>query len=394
MANSDYYIQDNSDIEDKKLEAAKGLYRSGNFSGALKLYLDMINTDYSYKLNYEIGRCYYKLNKYEQSLEYFLNSLRLESYKNPSYSFVGNIYFKKGDLEKAIENWSMAFAFKPDDEAVCLNLATSYFTKNMKFHSVFFYQKYLKYAKDKTTTSYLEIKKSLSEFDRLGNEFYQKALRAVQNQDNETAIKALECALSYIPTNFDVNFLLAKIFIEEKKYMQSLAYMKQTLCIDRKSLDVLQKLSYVMTSLGDFTGAYCCFKRILPLVINNQKEYLDVMKTIKHMEESFDNFSFQAHKEWGDRYYEDNNYVLALLEYENCLIINPAMAQELDNRVEILKMFLNPEERIIRLCLEKGGVFHSTGDYKKSNKYFTRVMELSSEDSYDYKIAKSRLVNV
>ena len=43
MAVSDYYVQDNSDIEEKKLEAAKGLYQMGNYSGALKLYLDMVN---------------------------------------------------------------------------------------------------------------------------------------------------------------------------------------------------------------------------------------------------------------------------------------------------------------------------------------------------------------
>ena len=42
MANSDYYIEDNTDIEDKKLEAAKGLYQSGNYKGALKLYLDLL----------------------------------------------------------------------------------------------------------------------------------------------------------------------------------------------------------------------------------------------------------------------------------------------------------------------------------------------------------------
>ena len=74
MANSDFYIQDNSDIGDKKLEAAKGLYLIGNYSGALKLYLDMVNTDYSSKLNYEIGRCYYKLNK-EYKFQSYLNRL-------------------------------------------------------------------------------------------------------------------------------------------------------------------------------------------------------------------------------------------------------------------------------------------------------------------------------
>ena len=56
-----------SNIEEQKLEAAKGMYQTGNYAGALKLYLDMVNTSYSYKLYYEIGRCYYKLNDLENS---------------------------------------------------------------------------------------------------------------------------------------------------------------------------------------------------------------------------------------------------------------------------------------------------------------------------------------
>ena len=103
MANSDYYIQDTSNIEEKKLGAAKGLYQSGNYSGALKLYLDMINTSYSYKLYYEIGRCYYKLEDYTNAEKYFLHSVDLERVKNPSYSLLGNIYSKKQDVSTLID---------------------------------------------------------------------------------------------------------------------------------------------------------------------------------------------------------------------------------------------------------------------------------------------------
>ena len=394
MVNSDYYIQDNSDIEDKKLEAAKGLYQSGNYQGALKLYLDMVNTSYSHRLNYELGRCYYKMNDLDNALNYFLISVNLDSYKNPSYSFIGNIYYKKENINKAIEYWSTAFAYKPDDEVICLNLATSYFSKNMKFHSVYFYQKYLIYAKDKKSNYYLEIKKSMDEFKRLATESYQKAQLAIANKDNKTAIHALEYAINYLPTSFDINFSLAKLYMEEQQYMQALVYMKQALCIDKKSLDVLQKLSTIMLNLGDFTGAYCCFKRILPLVINNQKEYLEIIKTIKQLEETFDKYSYNGHKEWADRYYEDNNYSLALIEYENCMIFNPELSIELDKRYELIKMFLNPEERIIRLCMEKGDTYYSSGDHKMANKYFARILALSSEDSYDYKVAKSRMTNV
>ena len=112
MTKSDYYILDNSDIEDKKLEAARGLYQNGNYDSALKLYLDMINTSYSYQLHYEVGSCYYKLNDFDNAEKYFISSIQLETYKNPSYLYLGNIYFKKQNIEKAIENWITSYSFK------------------------------------------------------------------------------------------------------------------------------------------------------------------------------------------------------------------------------------------------------------------------------------------
>ncbi len=394
MASSDYYIEDNSEIEEKKLEAAKSLYQTGNYSGALKLYLDMVNTSYSYKLYYEIGRCYYKLNDYENAELHFARSVALEGYKNPSYIFLGNIFYKKQDLSNAIENWCTAFSYKPDDDSVCLNLATSYFSKDMKFQSIFFYEKYLKYAKDKNANYYLEIKKSIEDFARIGNEFYQKALKASAMGDNKTAIQALEYAVRNSPANFDINMLLGKLYFQEKQYMQSMIYLKQAYCVDPKSLDVLERLSSVMLTIGDFTGAYCCLKRILPLVINNQKEYLEIIRNLKQLEDSFDDLSYQAHEELGDAYFSDNNYHFALFEYENCLIINGLIADKLDKKLQKIRSFLNPEERIIKVCFEKGLTFHSTGDFRKANKYFSKIMTLADENSSDYKYARARYTNV
>ena len=394
MATSDYYIQDNSDIEEKKLEAAKGLYQSGNYAGALKLYLDMVNTSISFKLYYEIGRCYYKLADYDNALTYFTRSIGLESHKNPSYVFLGNIYYKQQEYSAAIENWILAYSFKPDDEAVCLNLATSYFSKDMKFQSVIYYEKYLKYAKDKTSNYYSEIKKSIVDFVKIGQDFYQKALKAVAAKDNQTAIQALEFAIKNNPTNFDMNFLLGRLYYEEKSYMQALIYLKQAYCLDPKSLDVLEKLSTVMLTLGDFTSAYCCLKRILPLIINNQKEYLEIIRSLKQLEESFDSYSSKSHIQWGDSYYKSNHYYFALFEYENAIIINSREADVLEGKIQMLRSFLNPEERIIKTCFEKGLTFHSTGDFRQANKYFSKIMTLADESSADYKYAKARMVHV
>lgn len=394
MVSSDYYIQDNSNIEEKTLDAAKGLYKEGKFAEALKLYQGMLNTSISYKLYYEIGRCYYKLNDLLPAEEYFKKSVSLENFKNPSYLYLGNLYYKRNDTKNAIENWASAFAYKPDDEAVCLNLATTYFSKGMNFQSVFYYEKYLKYAKDKKSQSYNSIKSSFDKYYEIGNDFLQKARRAIANKNNKSAIEFLTFAVKNIPISFDTNSLLGQIYLEENDFMHSLIYLKRALALDSHSLDVLQKLASVYINLGDYTAAYCTMRRLLPLVLHNQVEYLNTLKLIKSLDESFDEYSYSGHKDWAVKYDNENNYHMALIEYENCIIIKESLKDELQERIERLKTFINPEERIVKICLEKGGQYFNDGDFNTSNKYFSKAMLMSNKNSSEYKLAKSRVVNV
>lgn len=393
MVSSDYYIVDNSDLENKRLEAAKNHYVKGDYSSALRLYLDMLNMSTSFKLYYEIGRCYYKLNDLLPAEEYFKKSIGLESFKNPSYLYLGNIFYKREDLKNAIENWVSAYAYKPDDEAVCLNLATSYFSKNMKFQSVFYYEKYLKYAKDRGQ-SYSTIKNSINRCNEIGKEFMQKAQRAISLRNYSEAIEYLTFAVKNMPVSFDINLALGKAYLEENDNMHAMIFLKQALCLDNKSLDVLQKLASVFINLGDYTAAYCTMRRLLPLVIHNQSEYLRTLQVIKDLNASFDDLSYQGHKEWADRYYEDNNYHMALIEYENCVILKDELQNELGDKIDRIKSFINPETRIIKTCLEKGEALYNEGDFKTSNKYYSKAMLLANENSSEYRLAKSRVVNV
>ena len=86
--------------------------------------------------------------------------------------------------------------------------------------------------------------------------------------------------------------------------------------------------------------------------------------------------------------------VLIFISELFCVIIDGALNKDYGDLIYNLKSFITPEERIIKSCFEKGGALYSNGDYKQSNKYFSKIMLLSTEDSSDYKFAKSRLVNV
>lgn len=391
MVSSNYYFQDNADIETKKFEAAKSHYKKGDYNAALKLYLGMQNTSSSAKLYFEIGRCFYKLDEIYKAEEYFNKSVALERVKNSSYLYLGNIFYKREDIKNAIENWACAYAYKPDDEAVCLNLATSYFSKGMKFQSVFYYEKYLKYAKEHGN-SYSIIKNSLDKCTKIAKEFTQRANIAISKADNKTAIEYLNYAVVNSPTSFDINYALGRAYMDEKDYMHALIFLKQAYCIDNHSLDVIQKMASVYINLGDYTAAYCTMRRLLPLVIHNQQEYLTTMKTIKELDSTFDEESYLGHKEWAEKYLNENNYHLALFEYENCLIMKSSLSDDLEEKIERLKSFIMPEERIIKSCMDKGNDLYKEGDYKISNKYFTKIMLLAVENSPEYKLAKSKIV--
>ncbi len=393
MVSSNFYMADNSDIETKKIEAARSHYQAGDYSAALRLYLSMINSSISYKLYHRIGKCYYKMNDIKSAKEYFQKSVDLESAKNPSYLYLANIYYKEEDLKNAIYCWACVFAYKPEDENVCLNLATSYFSRGMKFQSVYYYEKYLKYAHEKGS-AYSAIKTSIDRCSEIGMEFLQKAKLAISRKNNIAALEFLNFALKNLPVSYDINYLLGQIYLAENDNMHALIYLKQAYCLRPRSIEVLQKLVSACINVGDYTEAYCMMKRMLPLVINNQPEYLKTMQMIKGLDSTFDAHSAYALKDWGDKYFEDNNYHFALIEYENCLMLNPDMQYDLQKRIEQLRRFIHPEIAIINSCIEKGKVSYKDGDFSSSNKYFTKVMQLSESDSEEYKLAKSKVRNV
>ena len=262
----------------------------------------------------------------------------------------------------------------------------------MKFQSVYYYEKFLKYSKEKGD-AYKAVKISIDKCNQVGAEFLQKAKHSLYRKDNKSALEFLNFAVKNQPASYDINYLLGSTYMAVNDNMHALIYLKQAYCMDNKSLDVLKRLASVYINIGDYTAAYCTMRRLLPLVINNQQEYLKNMQIIKDLDSSFDELSFQGHLEWGDRYYEENNYHLALFEYENCSIMKETMQAELSDKIEKLRTFINPEARIIKTSLDRGNKLFEKNDFRNSNKYFSKVMLLSREDSSEYKLAKSKIVN-
>ena len=76
------------------------------------------------------------------------------------------------------------------------------------------------------------------------------------------------------------------------------------------------------------------------------------------------------------------------------MILKDELQNELGDKIDRIKLFINPETRIIKTCLEKGEALYNEGDFKTSNKYYSKAMLLANENSSEYRLAKSRVVNV
>ena len=76
------------------------------------------------------------------------------------------------------------------------------------------------------------------------------------------------------------------------------------------------------------------------------------------------------------------------------MLLSEKMKEELGDTVKKIRQFIYPEESIIRTSLEKADTLYKKKDFETANKYFSKVITLSSPDSQEYKLAKSRVVNV
>lgn len=390
-----YSVEDNSDIEESTINAAKKHYKDGNYDMAIRLYLGLLNTGASSRLYLDIGLCYYKLNKLDTAIDYLTRATTLDTRNSVAYSYLGNCYFKKLDANSAIENWILARSISPKDEFVCLNLAIAYFAKNMTYESVFFYDKYLKYAQNKDTSQYMSIQKNLNEAFRAGNDYFIEAQHNHTRGDISLAEKNYSIAVKKYPIISEYTTALGDLYYNAKNYIKAVQYFDLAVRENsNKNKDVYKKMAICYHNLNDYRMAYCFYNRYIKFTINSQQEYLEIMKNIQSLKRQLDLSSAQVTLELAKRHYSNNEYFESLIEYENYTILNPEAKNEYLHEINKLKSFTNPEGIITHDYLERGDKLLKQGEIKGANKYFTEVMQLSNPKSDEYKLAKSKISNV
>jgi len=393
MLDSGYRVEDNSDIENAVINAAKKHYNDGNYDLAIKLYLGLLNTSASSKLYMDVGLCYYKKKDFVSALEYLTRATTLDNKNSVAYSYIGNCHFRKLDANKAIENWTMARSISPKDETVCLNLAIAYFAKNMSYESIFYYDKYLKYSQNRDTQQYKSVERNINGLMTEANDNYIQAQRAELRNDGITAEKNYLAAIKKYPIMSEYNLSLGNLYYKIKQYDKAIEHYEYCLR-SHNSKDAVLNLAKSYEAIDDSRSAYCFYKRYLNFTISTQSEYLELIKKINNLRKQIDFYSSNVVLEMAKKHYENNEYYKALVEYENYVILKPESKDDYAETIKRIRSFLLPEQIITRKYLEKGKELLKTGEIDGAKRYFTEVMHLSNPKSNEYKLAKSKILNV
>lgn len=390
-----YSVEDNSDIEKSVIDAARKHFKDGNYDSAIKLYLGLLKTSASARLYFDVGLCYYKKSDYDTAIEYLTMAGNLDIRNSSAYSYLGNCYFRKLDAKNAIENWTIARSISPKDEFVCLNLAMAYFVKGMPYESVFYYQKYLKYSINKDSQQYLSIQKNINELFESANDYYIQGERERARNEGILAEKNYKLAMKKYPVIGDYSYALANLYYDIKNYQQASFYYEITLREhSQRDKEIIFKLANCYEKTNDYRMAYCFYNRYLRYSISSQNEYLEITKKMTGLKKLLDSSVVDITIEMAKQYYNNNEYYKALLEYENCIILDSQNHIEYDDIVRKLKRFLDPEAIVTKKYLEKGKDLLLQGEKQGANKYFTEVLHLANPKSEEYRLAKSKISNV
>ena len=389
---SEYHFQDNSDVENSVLTAASKNYAVGNYNECLKLLLDASHTNADAQLYVDIGNCYYKLRDYKEAFNYWNRAIELDSKMSTAYANLGNLYYKNREREKAISLWLVALISKPEDAQTSLNLAIAFNQKMMRYESIKYFERYIKYEEDKKSAEYLKIKQKLQHCYYVANEYLTLGV-GLQNENKEK--EAAACyfkALANYPNLSKPNLNLGSIFFVDKNLELAIKYWKIASFIEPNHEKVLSNIAISYDLLKQFDYAYCYYYRYMNFIMSNKDEFSKINKRLCKIKPYLNENPklIEAHLEKAKEHIARSEFDDAIDEFKNYSILNPESQQTYKDLIKKLESYLNPERDIIAGCFEKGDSLVIEGRYSEAKSYFSRILKLSSPQYLEFSKAKAK----
>ena len=387
-------ISTNEDTQGDLAIIDKKLYDEQNYEQALKVYSDMLLYTSDSELYVKMGNCFEKLDKGATAVEYWEKAIEVEPMNSNAFINLGNYYYKKNKIEKAISYWLASLLSMPEEPTSNLNLAIAYSLKNMQLEAFLYYDRYLKYAQDKTSEKYLTIKKKIEKNKKLGNDYLKLGVQYQNFGDKLSALKCYSRAVQYCPIFSKIHLNLGSLYYADKNYEEAVKYWATALYLDPYYPKILNNLAITYDILQKFDYAYCYYTRYNTLIVNNPVES-DKITSRCHKIKPILNanpYLVANHIDHAKQAFAECDYFRALNEFKNYIILEPSEFDNYNEFIIKIEKYIHPEMAVIESCLMKGKkLISEENNFSDAKQYYARVLVLAEQDSPEYTEAKKRL---
>ncbi|MGN0018750.1 MAG: tetratricopeptide repeat protein [Candidatus Gastranaerophilaceae bacterium] len=391
--NSDsHIITSNSNTQDDAMRVADKLYKEQNYEQALKLYNDILLYTSNSDLYVKLGDCYNNTGKSATAIEYWEKAIELDSKNATAFIELGNYYFNKNQLEKAITYWISSLITVPEEPTSNLNLAIAYTFKEMPLEAFSYYEKYLKYAQDKNSHKYIEIKEKLDKNKKLANNYLKLGVQYQLRGEVNEALKAYKKAAGYCPM-FSKAFLnIGALYYSDRRYAEAVTYWRKAEILDPGYSKIISNLAIAYDMLQRYDYAYCYYSRYSTYTSGKPEEFNKVSARC-HQLKLLINANphwIKKHLEKAKEYLSNCRYHEALLEFKNYIILVPDEKPLYGDLLQKIDSYIHPEAAVISQCMNQGKHFMANEDFSSAKEYFARILVLSRSGKPDYDEAKRK----
>jgi tetratricopeptide (TPR) repeat protein len=292
----------------------------------------------------------------------------------------------------AISFWLVALISRPEDANTSLNLAIAFDKKTMRFESIKYFEKYIKYAEDKSSERYIKVKSKLQHCFNVANQYLTLGAKfQSENQDKKAAACYFKSLANY-PNLSKTNLNLGSIFFSDKNLELAIKYWKTASYIDPNYDKIYSNLAISYDLMKQFDYAYCYYYRYMNYVISNKEEYYKVNRRLLKIKPYLNDHPelIGKHLELAKEHIAKSEFNEAIDEFKNYSILKPEEQHEYKDIIKKLESYLNPELSIISSCFEIGNNLINEGRFSEAKPYFFRIMKLSSPQHLEFTKARAK----
>ena len=306
-------------------EIGKNFYLLGKYSDSIDIYNNVLHKNKDdWDCYYHIGLIFMNVKNFKKAEEYMKQALKINRSKEVLIG-CGKISLRKNEIDEAIKIFEEVINLSPNDTNLMSILGGLYLKKKDKEKSMKYYNKVLKIEK-KYSKSLMGLE---SLYQNEGHEEESYNLLSLGNSSNpnsaylwnnlgmwylskEKKIFASTClkrALYLSPFEWIISFNLGLVYLKNEQYVSAFVHMNTAVNLNKNNYLIYLYLAIICGELNNDGNAKNCFERAVtlkeePIVYFN---YIIFLLRKKLLKEASDNFQkllkvFPKNKNLKDEY--------------------------------------------------------------------------------------------